>query len=81
MNTSMVSEKCKAEIKDTILLIDDSEQSIELLSDMLVGAGFTVQAARDGKEALETNRAAVPDLILLDAEMSILNGLARMRKS
>ncbi len=74
MNTSMVSEKCTAEIKDTILLIDDSEQIIELLSDMLVRAGFTVLAARDGKEAFETTRAAVPDLILLDVMMPDSDG-------
>jgi CheY-like chemotaxis protein len=58
-----------------VLIVDDEPDSRELLCDFLSGAGFSVDGAGNGKEALEwlaTHPA--PKVILLDLTMPVLDG-------
>jgi DNA-binding response OmpR family regulator len=57
-----------------ILLVDDEEAITSNLAPFLERAGFTVQAAGDGKEALHFVADYVPDLIVLDVLMPKLDG-------
>lgn len=57
-----------------ILVVDDHEDNIELLRARLEAWGYTVEAARDGLEALRTVDASPPDLILLDVMMPSVDG-------
>ena len=57
-----------------ILVADDEEGTLVLMSTMLAYAGFTVVAARDGLEALLRARESAPDLALLDVMMPGLDG-------
>jgi two-component system alkaline phosphatase synthesis response regulator PhoP len=50
----------------TILVVDDEPQIVELVSDYLKQAGFRVLTARDGQTALTVARHERPDLIVLD---------------
>jgi two-component system alkaline phosphatase synthesis response regulator PhoP len=50
----------------TVLVVDDEPQIVELVSDYLKQAGFRVLTARDGQTALITARHERPDLIVLD---------------
>ena len=50
----------------TILVVDDESQIVELVSDYLKQAGFRVLTARDGQTALTIARHERPDLIVLD---------------
>ncbi len=63
-----------------ILLIEDEEIMIDLLSRKLKSCGYEVIVARDGQEGLDILRAkkAAPDLILMDIIMPKLNGFAAM---
>ncbi|MDR1228529.1 MAG: response regulator [Azoarcus sp.] len=65
-----------------ILIVDDTVGSLNLLSDLLSGAGYTVRAARDGRMALRSARERAPDLILLDVRMPGMDGheLCRLLK-
>ncbi len=63
----------------TILLVDDSRTIRQILRNSLVGAGYTVLQAGDGQAGLEVMRAEHPDLVLLDIDMPVLNGLDTMR--
>jgi diguanylate cyclase (GGDEF)-like protein len=56
-----------------ILLIDDDPGVAQVMGQMLVGLG-NVRFASDGRQAIAQVRRAVPDLILLDAEMPETNG-------
>ena len=49
-----------------ILAVDDSPTILEMIKAILVSGGYEVITAADGAEALETARAEIPDLILLD---------------
>lgn len=57
-----------------ILVVDDSEASLELTSEMLSLMGHTTEAARNGQEAvtLATNKKV--DIILIDFLMPVING-------
>jgi diguanylate cyclase (GGDEF)-like protein len=57
-----------------ILVVDDHEDNIELLRARLEAWGYRVDAAHDGKQALEQVHASPPDLILLDVMMPAVDG-------
>ncbi len=58
-----------------ILVVDDSEQNRMLLNDVLTYHGFTVLLAANGEEAVRLAREQIPDLILMDIQMPVMNGL------
>jgi CheY-like chemotaxis protein len=57
-----------------ILIADDRASSRELLRLVLERAGYEVLEAEDGQVALERARAEIPDLVLLDLQMPVLDG-------
>ena len=58
-----------------ILLVDDHPDSLELLSEILtIQKKYEVEISRDGVSAIEAARTKPPDLILLDVNMSDMNG-------
>ena len=58
----------------TILVVDDEDDIRRFLSLALEDAGFKVETARDGFEALEKVKANIPDLISLDLVMPKRSG-------
>src|SRR5262249_56981377 len=63
-----------ATLAPRVLVVDDSEAIRRTLEFQLSRAGFTVDLARDGIEALEVMLARPPRVVLLDAEMPRLDG-------
>jgi len=57
----------------TILVVDDEPQIVEVVRDYLKQAGYRVLAARDGQTALTLARHERPDLIVLD--LMLLGGM------
>jgi len=67
----------------SILLIDDDADTRRTLREFLTGEGFLVHTARDGQHALNMLERILPDLILLDYKMPVMDGkqfLAVMRR-
>src|SRR3972149_1389220 len=62
------------------LLGDDELKILQLGRDYLEKAGFTVEVAADGKDALAAIRAGRPDLIVLDLGLPDLDGLDLTRQ-
>ena len=60
--------------KAGILIVDDMEENLVLLSRILLNRGYTVKAVDSGKKAIHYAREAHPDLILLDVNMPIMDG-------
>jgi CheY-like chemotaxis protein len=58
-----------------ILIVEDDKDLNNAYSIILESAGYTVESAFDGKEALEALKTFNPDLILLDLLMPIMGGL------
>jgi PAS domain S-box-containing protein len=57
-----------------VLVVDDSKDTSHALARLLQGAGCEVATACDGRSALETARAAPPDLVLLDIRLPDTDG-------
>ncbi len=57
-----------------ILVVDDSPDSLGMLNSALNQAGYTVLVALDGKQALDIIQQIEPKVILMDAQMPIMNG-------
>jgi DNA-binding NarL/FixJ family response regulator len=66
--------------RDTILVVDDTPETLGFLTDTLDHAGFTVLIATDGESALELVDQITPDLVLLDALMPGMNGFETCRR-
>ena len=67
----------------SVLIVDDDELIRELVSEVLVEAGYGVVAAVNGADALQRMREAVPDLVVSDVNMPDMDGfelVARMRE-
>lgn len=60
----------------TILLVDDYDDSRDLLALQLRRDGYRVLEASNGGEALAASRQARPDLVLMDLSMPALDGLS-----
>jgi two-component system, sensor histidine kinase and response regulator len=63
-----------------VLLVDDSETQLTLMQSILRGAGYELDIAHDGMEAVEQAIAHPPALILMDVEMPVLNGFEACRR-
>jgi two-component system KDP operon response regulator KdpE len=63
-----------------ILIVDDEPQIRRIMRTTLIGAGYEVDDARTGEEALEKVRQFRPDLVLLDINMPGMSGLDACRQ-
>jgi len=64
----------------TILIADDDPSHLMLAEAALAGAGFLVQTAGDGQEALERFPAVKPDVVILDVMMPRMTGIDACRE-
>jgi diguanylate cyclase (GGDEF)-like protein/PAS domain S-box-containing protein len=65
--------------EDTILIVNDSSDHLELMSRLLGKAGYRVFTATDGLEGLEVARRERPHLVISDVVMSRGNGIELCR--
>jgi DNA-binding response OmpR family regulator len=56
-------------VRSKLLVVDDEPRTAELTAELLRRAGYTVEVAGSGTEALQSVRLNSPDLMLLDYEM------------
>jgi PAS domain S-box-containing protein len=65
---------------ESVLIVNDSPEQLELMNALLRKAGYSVLSAEDGVEALELARQSQPDLIISDVSMPRMNGLEFCRQ-
>ena len=63
-----------------ILIADDEETNLALLSRLLGDIGFEMRQATNGEEAVETFRAWQPHLIFMDMRMPVMDGYDAIRR-
>ena len=73
----MITEPKK---RDVALVVDDSPETLRLLTDALDGAGMTVMVAMDGAAAMRIVDQITPDIVLLDAVMPGIDGFETCRR-
>ena len=64
----------------SVLVCDDEELVRWSLTEHLRGEGYNVTAAKNGLECIEATARSVPDVILLDLKMPVLDGLGALRR-
>jgi DNA-binding response OmpR family regulator len=62
------------EKQETILVVDDNRDNVEILCAFLESRGYRVAAAQDGKTALAKLEEVNPALVLLDVMMPGMDG-------
>jgi two-component system, cell cycle response regulator DivK len=63
-----------------ILLVEDNEMNRDMLSRRLLRKGYQVVLALDGQSGVEMTQAEVPDLILMDMSLPLLDGWEATRR-
>jgi CheY-like chemotaxis protein len=62
-----------------VLLVEDNEMNRDMLSRRLTRSGFEVTVAADGQEGIETALRELPDIILMDMSLPVVDGWAATR--
>ena len=62
--------------KKQILVVDDELDIVEIICEILQGAGYETFSATDGQQALEAMAHRKPDLVVLDIKMPVLDGIS-----
>jgi CheY-like chemotaxis protein len=63
-----------------ILIVDDNDMNIEMVSFLLTRAGMQVASVRDGHSALDQVAGFQPDLVLMDMQLPGFDGMALTRE-
>jgi two-component system chemotaxis response regulator CheY len=63
-----------------ILVVDDSDDTREMMAKLLELESFTVVTAEDGSAGLDTADTERPDLIITDVNMPVMNGIEMIRR-
>jgi CheY-like chemotaxis protein len=62
-----------------VLVVDDNEINLQIAREMLAGAGLAVELAADGEQAVQRVREQAFDLVLMDMQMPVMDGLEATR--
>lgn len=66
--------------KMRILIVEDDPNNLKLFRDILHYKGYATLEATDGQQAVDMAKAGLPDLILMDIQMPVLNGIEATRR-
>jgi DNA-binding response OmpR family regulator/DNA-binding CsgD family transcriptional regulator len=66
--------------EDIVLIVDDSPDTLRMLTDALEDAGMTALVALEGAQALAIVEKITPDIILMDAVMPHIDGFETCRR-
>ncbi len=67
-------------MSQTILVIEDQEDNRRIMRDLLTSAGFKIVEAVDGEQGVAAAAAHVPDLILMDIQLPVIDGYEATRR-
>jgi two-component system, cell cycle response regulator DivK len=67
-------------MKARVLVIEDNERNLYLVTFILEKCGYQVVQARDGQTGIRLAREVIPDLVLLDIQLPVMDGYAVARE-
>ncbi|MGI8564909.1 MAG: response regulator [Pyrinomonadaceae bacterium] len=67
-------------LKRTVLLVEDFEDNRFMMRRLLEMSGYQVVEAVNGQEAVDISERTLPDLILMDLSLPLLDGLTATRR-
>ena len=66
--------------KPLVLVVDDFADNREMYSEYLSFSGYEVIEARNGKEAIEAAQEKLPDIIIMDLSLPVMDGWEATRR-
>ncbi len=66
-------------MSEKILIVDDEDVNLRLLTQWLIPLGYDIELAANGEEAVRQAREGRPDLIILDIMMPVMDGYEACR--
>lgn len=66
-------------MKKVVLIVEDDLKSLKLARDMLQVSGYATLEATNGKEGVGLARIEKPDLILMDIQLPVMDGLVAIK--
>jgi two-component system chemotaxis response regulator CheY len=63
-----------------ILIVEDEVPLLDALYDRLTSEGYAATKATNGQEGLDSVKASQPDLILLDINMPVMDGMTMLKE-
>lgn len=79
-STKQVATLAANQPRCRILVVDDTDTNRQLMTHWLMTAGFEVQEAKNGREAIEQWSSFEPHLIWLDMRMPVMDGFEAVRR-
>jgi two-component system cell cycle response regulator DivK len=67
-------------MSNRVLVVEDTEDNRRILRDLLASAGYDVVEAMDGAEGLSAVARYMPDLVLLDIQLPVIDGYEVARR-
>ena len=67
-------------MKKRILVVEDQTDSRRIMRDLLVSAGYDVLEAETGQDGVKLAESERPDLILMDLQLPVIDGLEATRR-
>ena len=64
----------------TVLIVDDNDTNRKLCRAILEQSGYQTREAANGREGLQVVRVEMPELILLDMQMPVMDGLETLKR-
>lgn len=65
--------------KGMILIVDDSKTQLDVFKDVLIKEGYSVATAGNGMEGIEAAKKELPDVIVTDLHMPVMDGFEMVR--
>lgn len=63
-----------------ILVVEDQEDNRRIVRDLLTSVGYEIIEALDGEEGVQSAETHVPDLILMDIQLPVIDGYEATRR-
>lgn len=63
-----------------VVVVDDNEESLALMTYLLRCSGYEVTTARNGLEGLDAARRDVPEFLIIDIQMPVMDGFALLQE-
>ncbi|MBD2189268.1 PAS domain S-box protein [Pseudanabaena mucicola] len=80
LNNGNRDEHSQIDVNSLILLADDNPFNVETFSSYLISQGYRLIMAANGQEAIELIFTHKPDLVIMDVQMPIMDGLTAIRE-
>jgi signal transduction histidine kinase len=80
INPNLETDKPEQTRSPLILIAEDNQTNIDTISDYLVAKEYRLLIARDGAEAIALTKAHHPDIILMDIQMPVMDGIEAIKQ-